>query len=194
MAAAVFEELVAEINTLNTLLRKHAARQLRSESLAPAELRVLQILHERGPQTVPDIGRFRLTSRQNIQITVNRLKNAGLVELSPNPAHKRSDLVRLTGAGQGTLDRAPTTQTLFADGPEGMSVEEATHALEYMRKLRNALAPERKKRAARIRKQLTAPEKGPSADSSARPAPGAEEKGATRPVAPFEDELPVNLL
>lgn len=53
-----------------------------------------------GPQTVPHLARARPVARQRMQILVNELATAGLVELIDNPHHKRSRLVRLTHAGE----------------------------------------------------------------------------------------------
>jgi DNA-binding MarR family transcriptional regulator len=60
---------------------------------------VLDILHERGPRTVPQIARQQGVSRQHIQVVVNALLAAGLVECIDNPDHLRSPLVRLGAAG-----------------------------------------------------------------------------------------------
>jgi hypothetical protein len=49
--------------------------------------------------TVPHIARLAGTSRQHIQIWVNRLKAEDQVGLVGNPAHRKSDLVRLTEKG-----------------------------------------------------------------------------------------------
>jgi DNA-binding MarR family transcriptional regulator len=60
---------------------------------------VLEILHDRGPRTVPQIARQQGVSRQHIQVVVNALLAAGLVECIDNPDHLRSPLVRLGAAG-----------------------------------------------------------------------------------------------
>ncbi len=61
---------------------------------------VLFGLAQRGPQTVPQMARMRPTSRQHIQVLVNRLLEMGLVRLEENPEHRRSRLVRLTSEGE----------------------------------------------------------------------------------------------
>jgi len=215
MAVEAFEAFVTEVNTLNNLLRKRAARLLRNDSLAPAELRVLQILRNDGARTVPEIGRLRLTSRQNIQITVNRLKKSGMVEFAPNPSHKRSGLVRLTAQGQEVLEHAQEKGTL--SGREigtDISEDEISRAMEFLRKVRKALAPE-----ARVRKQRggkpgnvspqPASPGGTTANETGEPPtapcvrgafgesalPGVQaSSNSPEPAAGEQDELPVNLL
>ena len=60
---------------------------------------VLETLHERGPRTVPQVAREQGVSRQHVQVVVNGLLEAGLVECLDNPDHLRSPIVRLTAAG-----------------------------------------------------------------------------------------------
>lgn len=60
---------------------------------------VMEILHERGPRTVPQVAREQDVSRQHIQVVVNGLLEGGLVECLDNPDHLRSPIVRLTAAG-----------------------------------------------------------------------------------------------
>jgi DNA-binding MarR family transcriptional regulator len=84
--------------------------------VAAGGLGVLRALREHGDQTVPQIGRLRGTSRQNIQIVVNRLAAEGFVEFVRNPAHKRSELVRLTDAGQRAFEAADREEADFVTG------------------------------------------------------------------------------
>lgn len=72
---------------------------------AGGEWGVLRSLSEGGPQTVPDMARARPVSRQHCQSIVNELKARKLVELIDNPRHKRSQLVKITMAGQSHFDK-----------------------------------------------------------------------------------------
>lgn len=65
---------------------------------------VLVDLARRGPQTVPQMARSRAVSRQYIQRIVNALVADGLVELTRNPAHRRSPLVRITPEGSALVE------------------------------------------------------------------------------------------
>ena len=65
---------------------------------------VLEILHGRGMRTVPQVAREQGVSRQHIQVVVNALLEAGLVECLDNPDHLRSPLLRLSESGQKTAD------------------------------------------------------------------------------------------
>ncbi|WP_214403919.1 MarR family winged helix-turn-helix transcriptional regulator [Pseudonocardia lacus] len=65
---------------------------------------VLDLLARNGPMTVPQMGRAQSLSRQFVQRMVNEAVAAGHVELTDNPAHRRSRLARLTDAGRATID------------------------------------------------------------------------------------------
>lgn len=54
-------------------------------------------------QSVPRLARGRSVSRQYMRRLVNALAAAGLLETAPNPAHKRSPLVRLSELGRTSL-------------------------------------------------------------------------------------------
>src|SRR5207247_10216928 len=62
------------------------------DAVGAGEISVLRALSEHGAHTVPQIARLRDTSRQNIQILVNRLASQGLVEFSSNPDRKSTRL------------------------------------------------------------------------------------------------------
>jgi DNA-binding MarR family transcriptional regulator len=62
-----------------------------------------------GEQTVPELARTRSVTRQHVQEVVNALAREGLVELAPNPRHKRSRLVRATPRGHALVVRMDET-------------------------------------------------------------------------------------
>lgn len=61
---------------------------------------VMQSLFDDGPQTVPRMAAARPVSRQHIQVQVDALAERGLVEVVPNPAHKKSSHITLTASGR----------------------------------------------------------------------------------------------
>ncbi|PYJ05924.1 MAG: hypothetical protein DME25_07550 [Verrucomicrobia bacterium] len=97
--AALLMEASAVANELRKPLPVVASRSGRSAG----DRSILQILDRHGPQSVPQVARIRGTSRQNIQILVNRLEGQGSVEFRANAAHKRSNLVGLTDQGRVEL-------------------------------------------------------------------------------------------
>ncbi|MGW6912707.1 MarR family winged helix-turn-helix transcriptional regulator [Kitasatospora sp. NPDC054939] len=64
---------------------------------------VLELLFRNGPMTAPQMGRAQSLSRQFVQRMVNDAAGRGLVESIPNPAHRRSSLIRLTEDGRASI-------------------------------------------------------------------------------------------
>ncbi|MBG0823008.1 winged helix-turn-helix transcriptional regulator [Planomonospora sp. ID91781] len=73
------------------------------EGLSVGVRAVLNLLREHGPMTVPQMGRAQALSRQFVQRTINDAAARHLVESVPNPAHRRSSLIRLTGEGRAAI-------------------------------------------------------------------------------------------
>jgi DNA-binding MarR family transcriptional regulator len=182
---ADFESLWAEVNTLSVLLRRPATLEYSAGELSVGESSVLQILAKAGPQTVPQIARARSTSRQNIQILVNRLAAGGCVHSIINPAHRRSVLIDLTAEGRSLLQVAEQESVKIAARLKpAASSEEFQIAARVLRKLRETLNGQKTGRARPTNsseKRNRAPERDPSI-------------GSSKPNEPQDSDLPVNLL
>ncbi|MEJ5975679.1 MarR family transcriptional regulator [Novosphingobium sp. PS1R-30] len=89
-----------ELIRLNGRLKGMFAGARRSEGLGDSELTVLNAVVEadRAP-TVPQIGRSLGQPRQIVQRAANSLIEDGLIEVEPNPDHKRAVLLRATAQG-----------------------------------------------------------------------------------------------
>lgn len=64
---------------------------------------VLERLQATGPQPVPTIASALALSRQFVQRNVDAALAGGWVRTAPNPAHRRSVLIELTGEGAETI-------------------------------------------------------------------------------------------
>ncbi|NOZ84945.1 MAG: MarR family transcriptional regulator [Deltaproteobacteria bacterium] len=134
----VVELLIDEVVALYHLLRAVVTRIHSDMDLTAAGRGVLRGLDRTGPQTVPQMARARPVSRQYIQAVVNQLGKRGLVELIPNPAHKRSSLVRLSARGKKLADAvAQKEEALLAELQIGLSEKELLLASSVLRKLRD---------------------------------------------------------
>jgi DNA-binding MarR family transcriptional regulator len=150
-------------------------------------------LGRNGGQTVPDLARARRTSRQNIQIVVNRLKSQGLAEFVRNPNHKKSSLVQLTQKGRSLAERIQDAEArLLSYVLTDLSQDELAVTTRCLQRLRQALeieaAPVNGNEHAPSR---TAQEYHPMLARDNEPARSLEnDKG----VQPDENAFPVNLL
>jgi DNA-binding MarR family transcriptional regulator len=84
-----------------------------AEGFTASHRAVMESLWHGGPQTVPALARARPVARQHIQVLVNDLAAMELVEMLPNPAHKRSALVALTAAGRKRFDAIRRKERAF---------------------------------------------------------------------------------
>ena len=68
----------------------------------------------REPLTAAGIGRQMGITRQAVQRVANRLIDEGMLESTPNPAHKRSPLLMPTAKGRSAIERIAPEQTAFS--------------------------------------------------------------------------------
>ena len=66
---------------------------------------VLELLHDSGALTVPQIARRLDLARQGVQRLANDLESVGHLAQQPNPDHKRSSLYTLTATGRELFER-----------------------------------------------------------------------------------------
>src|SRR6266850_2591221 len=129
------QALLAEIMALAIRLRQGVANG--KAELPPGGQQVLEILLSHGDQTVPQIARLRGTSRQNIQILVNRLHAGECVDLISNPSHKRSCLVCATEKGKKLLLAArranDTSLTMLSSLVPAAELRSTTETLRRIR-------------------------------------------------------------
>ena len=181
-------QFLAELDSVALGLRQRLEGQ---RGVATGESRLLRLLSEHTNLTVPQLARLRGTSRQNIQILVNRLASEGCVELSGNPAHKRSAFVRLTEQGRARLIVAEDQeQRLQRELTGRFSEAELGLALEIIRRLRQVTS--RAESNLEVRSQDT----NPRVPEKAAPVTALESMPETPGLsdAPTEYGLPVNLL
>ena len=102
---------------------------------------ILEVLHGKGPLSVPDIARELQIQRQYVQVMVNEVEAASLVERKPNPRHRSSALIALTASGEAIIstilekewDVARQLAEEFTDqeiGTARMVTERLCHILE----------------------------------------------------------------
>ncbi|WP_193511838.1 MarR family winged helix-turn-helix transcriptional regulator [Streptomyces griseoloalbus] len=101
---------------------------------------VLTLLHRNGPMTVPQMGRAQAISRQFVQRMVNDAAAQGLVESIPNPAHRRSSLIRPTPEGSAAIAAVLEREHLFLRGVGGdLTDTDVTTCLRVLGELLTAL-------------------------------------------------------
>jgi MarR family 2-MHQ and catechol resistance regulon transcriptional repressor len=84
-------------------LSRHAVRSIESSGLGLSDFAVLEMLLNKGPQRVNDIGRRIDLTSGSITTAVDRLETRGLVARGLDDADRRSRIVRLTPAGRAHI-------------------------------------------------------------------------------------------
>lgn len=138
--AETLEAFLAEAVAFVNQARKILPQPPGEKALHSGERDILRILDQAGPRTVPQIARARSTSRQNVQIIINRLSAEGRVELLGNPSHERSKLVALTSQGKNWLEAYNKAPGLTLPPTLAIPETEIRAAGQVLLRLRQALA------------------------------------------------------
>jgi DNA-binding MarR family transcriptional regulator len=86
-----------------------------------------------NPQPVAWLARSMGLNRQGVQRIVNEMREDGLVELRPNPHHRRAHLVALTKRGEDAFASARRLQAPWANAlSKGLSAEELTQTRQIL--------------------------------------------------------------
>ena len=97
---------------------------------------ILEYLNKHGPVAVPGIAREKEVSRQHVQVIVNELLEAGLVQRRTNPAHASSYLIAITPKGRRVFDRLKQRETdlvpLLSRSLKHLPLGETADALEAL--------------------------------------------------------------
>jgi DNA-binding MarR family transcriptional regulator len=136
----VLDEAVA----LNFRLQRVAEELHRQGPASSARRGILRALSDDGPQSVPQMARNRGVTRQHVQVLVNSLIEEGLVEEAPNPAHRRSVLIRLTDEGkQAVKDNTRREAVLVKEFTADVHQRELETAFDVLHRVREFLESDR---------------------------------------------------
>lgn len=134
-------QLIWQIRRLFQQLRSVSDELLEGYDINTSQRAVLEFLHQQQPQTVPQIAREKLVSRQHIQIVVNDLLALDLIESVENPSHKRSHLISLTRKGKTLFESAIKREAVLLKKMAGkFSEQELSAALNTLKSIDGYLA------------------------------------------------------
>ncbi|MBO1264891.1 MarR family transcriptional regulator [Proteiniclasticum sp. SCR006] len=85
-------------------VRKSIEKEIRSYGLNPTEFAVLELLYNRGEQTVQKIGEKVLIASSSITYVVDKLEKKKLILRTPNPEDRRITQVSITEEGKAMMD------------------------------------------------------------------------------------------
>jgi len=139
--AETLTEVILATFRANGLLLAAGDRLSAPEGLTSARWQVLgpAALADR-PLTVPQIARRMGLTRQSVRATTARLVADGLVELAPNPDHRRAPLVRLSAQGKAAFQAMDARQRAWAERlAEGLACPDLEATTRVLRALSDRL-------------------------------------------------------
>ncbi len=138
-AGAALTDLILETFRLNGQLLAAGDGLTRPFRISSALWQVLGAIAD-GGLSASHIGRNMGLTRQSVHRTVELLSRSGLVELAPNPHHRRARLVRLTPRGRATLDEIMRVQVQWSNRlASGLSPAALKAATRVARAIRQRL-------------------------------------------------------
>ncbi|MBL8686901.1 MAG: winged helix-turn-helix transcriptional regulator [Alphaproteobacteria bacterium] len=139
-------QILIQLVRQNFQLLKNVTDMLHQPISITAAMRaVMEHISQNGPQTVPQIARSKLVTRQHIQQIVDILISRGLTATNHNQHHRRSPIIDFTSAGrnmfrgmqnqeekilqklQGAMDDSEVTQAITALSHLKQNLEKLTH-------------------------------------------------------------------
>ncbi|MEU8784026.1 MarR family transcriptional regulator [Streptomyces sp. NPDC048637] len=129
-------DVIRRLWPLHRTVVRAVERELADTGLTAGEHALLDALRTEGPRTVPQLARSMGLDRQPVQRWVNHAAELGLVVTAPNPAHRRSSLIRLTAEGTAAIRgiqqfEATELRQRLADLP-AEDVRTALHVLDRL--------------------------------------------------------------
>jgi DNA-binding MarR family transcriptional regulator len=136
-------ELILDVFRLNGALLASGDALVGDLALTSARWQVLgAIALSPIPLPVAHLARNMGLTRQAVQRSVDEMRNDGLVQLDPNPHHRRAMLVTMTQGGNSAYRAASERQARWADAfARGLSPKETEAASLLMRELQRRLDP-----------------------------------------------------
>ncbi|MDJ0911120.1 MAG: MarR family winged helix-turn-helix transcriptional regulator [Woeseiaceae bacterium] len=130
-------DLILDLFRLNNHLAAAGDRVVASIGLTSARWKVMgTIVAAEQPQPVAWLARDMGGNRQNVQRIVNDLVTEGMVELQPNPHHRRAPLVVLTDKGEEAFADAMRLQAPWVNElSKGIAVADIETAHEVIAKV-----------------------------------------------------------
>jgi MarR family transcriptional regulator, 2-MHQ and catechol-resistance regulon repressor len=117
-------------------LSRHAMRSIEPSGLGLSDFAVLEVLLNKGPQRVNDIGRRVDLTSGSITTAIDRLESRGLVSRGLDDEDRRSRIVRLTRSGRERISEVFAQHAAALDlASSGLSKSERKSLIDLLKKL-----------------------------------------------------------
>jgi MarR family transcriptional regulator, 2-MHQ and catechol-resistance regulon repressor len=117
-------------------LSRHAMRSIEPSGLGFSDFAVLEVLLNKGPQKVNEIGRRVDLTSGSITTAIDRLEARGLVVRGLDDEDRRSRIVRLTPAGRARISEVFAQHSAALEAAsEGLTRAERKSLIALLKKL-----------------------------------------------------------
>jgi MarR family 2-MHQ and catechol resistance regulon transcriptional repressor len=117
-------------------LQRHAMQSIEPSGLGLSDFAVLEVLLNKGPQKVNDIGRRIDLTSGSTTTAIDRLEARGLVARGLDDTDRRSRVVRLTPAGLTRISEVFAQHAAAMEAAsKGLSRSERKSLIELLKKL-----------------------------------------------------------
>ena len=136
-----YARLVADVYELAGVLRRHGDELAGRVGQTQARWQLLSVISDEQPWTVPRAAERLGVSRQAVQRVADDLTRDGLARYVPNPQHRRSPLLELTGSGREALAAITAAARDWQDEvTRGLDTESVAAARRGLREVRARIA------------------------------------------------------
>ena len=117
-------------------VKKSIERDIRTYGMNPTEFAVLELIYNKGEQTVQKIGEKVLIASSSITYVVDKLEKKELLRRTPNPEDRRIILVSITEEGRKMMDEIfPNHSRSVQKILGGLDAEEKSLIIGQLKKL-----------------------------------------------------------
>ena len=117
-------------------VKKSIERDIRTYGMNPTEFAVLELIYNKGEQTVQKIGEKVLIASSSITYVVDKLEKKELLRRTPNPEDRRIILVSITEEGRKMMDEIfPNHSRSVQRILGGLDAEEKSLIIGQLKKL-----------------------------------------------------------
>jgi len=138
-------DLILAVRGCFRRLRRAADDLHRDLGISASMRAMMETLSDGPPRTVPEIARLKGVSRQHVQVNIDALLRARLVETRDNPAHRRSPLIALTKSGMEAFREIRRREaSLLHSLAAGLGRSQQQAAIHVLTELSERLTPSQK--------------------------------------------------
>ncbi len=117
-------------------MRQHADRHIRSLGIGFSDFLALEVLLNKGPTPVNEIGRKVQLTSGSITTAIDRLERKGMVERRSHPGDRRARVVHLTAAGRKLITCAfADHERALEHAASGLTAAERAQTVALLKKL-----------------------------------------------------------